>query len=649
MGSFKTVYMAFDREAGTQLAWNQIVLNHNMGAEEFKRIYKEISILKQISHPNIIRLFDSWIDEEHGNLIFITEAMTSGTLSQFRKRLPVVSLGVVQSWAKQLLSGLDYLHTRNPVIIHRDMKSNNIFMDATSDANRVKIGDLGLATLYMDGKRTEQMSVIGTPEYMAPEFYTESYNQLVDIWAFGLVMLEMVSNKVPYYECNGATAQIFLKVSRGVLPGSFAELRPGLMRDFIAACLLPASVRPSAAQLLQAPFVLQKLEGTTDTVYAANEETGKSPGAGRVVVAPASVGLLPSPRDTPSSGGATPTPGGGGSTPGQSPQSSPVSARPGGAANVVENTTQNLTKLAQQGSGLDTAPTSESGGEETSASAKDVQGRQSSPVVGTDDGKTLRASPEGRAKSPAVPGSGGSGGVAGQSASGVQAPKPVRVSAPAAPVTEAVKHSETAAPAMKSQKQSVDAGRRQSQDRGLMLASGDKIVPLSLVVNGVEGDRLSMCLTALRLEQEGVHEKKVNFVFDVSGDHVAEDAEGLVQANKPEFDLNVAELTELLGRRVAENMHLTNSGKRLRLAPSPVMPQMFERVVAPPPVQHVASSGIAANLRTELMSAERAKSAPDLAADIDQRRQHMLEKFASESRSASDSRSTGSVASDRSE
>jgi serine/threonine protein kinase len=70
--------MAFDRETGTQLAWNQIVLSHDIGADEFKRIYKEISILKQISHPNIIKLYDSWIDEEKGNLIFVTEAMTSG-------------------------------------------------------------------------------------------------------------------------------------------------------------------------------------------------------------------------------------------------------------------------------------------------------------------------------------------------------------------------------------------------------------------------------------------------------------------------------------------------------------------------------------------------------------------------------------------
>ena len=62
--------MAFDRETGTQLAWNQIALDHNIGAEEFKRIYKEISILKQISHESIIRydsapLFPSCVTSSH--------------------------------------------------------------------------------------------------------------------------------------------------------------------------------------------------------------------------------------------------------------------------------------------------------------------------------------------------------------------------------------------------------------------------------------------------------------------------------------------------------------------------------------------------------------------------------------------------------
>jgi hypothetical protein len=63
--------------------------------------------------------------------------------------------------------------------------------------------------------------------------------------------------------------------------------------------------------------------------------------------------------------------------------------------------------------------------------------------------------------------------------------------------------------------------------------------PVTLVVNGVEGDKLSMTLTAVRLGSDGLIEKKTNFFFDVSEDHVAEDAQGLVLANQPDFDLDL--------------------------------------------------------------------------------------------------------------
>ncbi len=107
---------------------------------------------------------------------------------------------------------------------------------------------------------------------------------------------------------------------------------------------------------------------------------------------------------------------------------------------------------------------------------------------------------------------------------------------------------------------------------------------------------------------------------------MAEDAEGLVQANKPDFDLDVNEVTELLGRRVAENMHLTTSGRRLRLAPSPVMPALFERASAPV-LPAVVAPLVAAQ-------PERSRSTTELAMDIDAKRQQMLEKFASELRGA---------------
>ena len=78
---------------------------------------------------------------------------------------------------------------------------------AKGGTGSVKIGDLGLST-----NKYQAQSVIGTPEFMAPEMYDEKYDEFVDIYAFGMVMLEMATSEYPYSECTGP-AQIYKKVN----------------------------------------------------------------------------------------------------------------------------------------------------------------------------------------------------------------------------------------------------------------------------------------------------------------------------------------------------------------------------------------------------------------------------------------------------
>lgn len=116
------------------------------------------------------------------------------------------NLKPTKHWCRQILSGLKYLHNLNPPIIHRDIKCDNIFLDATS--GRVKIGDLGLAREFISDM---PLTVIGTPEFMAPDFYNEFYTEKVDIWAFGMAVIEMVTGETPYFGLN--PVQIYRKVS----------------------------------------------------------------------------------------------------------------------------------------------------------------------------------------------------------------------------------------------------------------------------------------------------------------------------------------------------------------------------------------------------------------------------------------------------
>uniref|UniRef100_A0A4W5KIQ2 non-specific serine/threonine protein kinase n=1 Tax=Hucho hucho TaxID=62062 RepID=A0A4W5KIQ2_9TELE len=213
-GAFKTVYKGLDTETWVEVAWCELQ-DRKLTKAEQQRFKEEAEMLKGLQHPNIVRFYDSWESVLRGKkcIVLVTELMTSGTLKTYLKRFKVMKPKVLRSWCRQILKGLQFLHTRTPPIIHRDLKCDNIFI--TGPTGSVKIGDLGLATLM---RTSFAKSVIGTPEFMAPEMYEEHYDESVDVYAFGMCMLEMATSEYPYSECQNA-AQIYRKVTSAVHPG----------------------------------------------------------------------------------------------------------------------------------------------------------------------------------------------------------------------------------------------------------------------------------------------------------------------------------------------------------------------------------------------------------------------------------------------
>ncbi|XP_054007289.1 mucin-17-like isoform X3 [Hylaeus anthracinus] len=249
-GSFKTVYRGLDTQTGVAVAWCELQ-EKKLNKTERLRFREEAEMLKGLQHPNIVRFYDYWevTLTRRKYIVLVTELMTSGTLKTYLRRFKKINPKVVKSWCRQILKGLSFLHSRSPPIIHRDLKCDNIFITGTTGS--VKIGDLGLATLK---NRSFAKSVIGTPEFMAPEMYEEHYDESVDVYAFGMCMLEMATSEYPYSECTGP-AQIYKRVVSGVKPQSYDKVENPEVREIIEMCIrLKKEERPLVKDLLNHEF-----------------------------------------------------------------------------------------------------------------------------------------------------------------------------------------------------------------------------------------------------------------------------------------------------------------------------------------------------------------------------------------------------------
>lgn len=117
------------------------------------------------------------------------------------------TMGAIKRYATDMLKGLECIHSYG--LIHRDLKCENVFINNYS--GRVKIGDLGLSTMYSSNTQ----SFVGTPNWLAPELFQEGpYDEKVDMWGFGMCIVELATSQAPYAMETKMPTQIFMKISK---------------------------------------------------------------------------------------------------------------------------------------------------------------------------------------------------------------------------------------------------------------------------------------------------------------------------------------------------------------------------------------------------------------------------------------------------
>lgn len=214
-GAFASVRLVVHIETGVNYAVKIIekkkfALNH--GSRRGDALKDEVRILKQLDHPNIIKLYD--VFESDDFLYLILELVTGGDL--FDRVIAQNGQGISERLSRevftQILDATEYLHSMN--VVHRDLKPENVLLlntqlHASLDSinhiqpNLIKITDFGLSRII--GQGSFMKTLCGTPQYLAPEVLSadllhDGYDRAVDLWSLGVVLYVMLTGMAPFNE-----------------------------------------------------------------------------------------------------------------------------------------------------------------------------------------------------------------------------------------------------------------------------------------------------------------------------------------------------------------------------------------------------------------------------------------------------------------
>ncbi|XP_064283225.1 serine/threonine-protein kinase PAK 3-like isoform X2 [Passer domesticus] len=243
-GGFGTVYKATDPATGDVVALKKMPLRKRSRKE---LIVNEIQVMKENRHPNIVNYIDSYLVNE--DLWLVMEYVDGGTLTSVLVQV-LMEERIIAAISRECLKALDFLHSKN--VIHRDVKSDNILLGMDGS---VKLTDFGLCA-QLTPERSTRCTVLGSPYWVAPEILKKKgYDTQVDIWALGIVAIEMLEGEPPYFKESPIQAQRLIARNR-YPPLKMPSKMSVLFHAFLHSCLdTDPGIRWTARQLLQHPFL----------------------------------------------------------------------------------------------------------------------------------------------------------------------------------------------------------------------------------------------------------------------------------------------------------------------------------------------------------------------------------------------------------
>ena len=194
VGSYGRVILVQHKKTLAKYAIKAIDKRSQINIQEKPYFIREIEIMYRVHHPNVVKLFGHF--EDNNFCYFIMEYISGGNIYNLvpKNGIKITSTKNIVSIMKDVISATYYLHHMNPPIIHRDIKPENVVLDQNMVG---KLTDFGWSN-YMHGdiKRT---TVCGTPVYLAPEIISgRGHDEKVDIWCIGVLMFELITGFAPF-------------------------------------------------------------------------------------------------------------------------------------------------------------------------------------------------------------------------------------------------------------------------------------------------------------------------------------------------------------------------------------------------------------------------------------------------------------------
>ena len=172
------------------------------------RLKYEIDILKNLTHPNIVRLYEVY--ENKSSIYLVTELCDGCELFDEISKREHFNGNEAAHVTKQILQAIAYCHSQN--IAHRDLKPENVLIDV-KNRGAIKVIDFGTSH-HFDSKTHTMTQMFGTPYYIAPEVLNGKYNEKCDLWSVGVMLYIMLCGRPPF---NGATEDAIInKVKKAV-------------------------------------------------------------------------------------------------------------------------------------------------------------------------------------------------------------------------------------------------------------------------------------------------------------------------------------------------------------------------------------------------------------------------------------------------